>query len=190
VGRLSRPLLSTERLRLEPLTVAHTDLLVGLDSDPEVLRFVFGRALSREEAVTTWMPRRTRPEADARGLGYWVGHDQDEFMGWWCLGLDDEDPGAAELGYRLRRTAWGRGYATDGARALVDHAFGTVGLDRVWATTMTVNEGSRRVLTKVGLRHVRTETPGPQDPDRAVAGWEQGVAVFELTREEWASSAS
>ncbi|WP_193614330.1 GNAT family N-acetyltransferase [Nocardioides lijunqiniae] len=190
MGRLSRPVLVTERLRLEPLTHAHTDLLVELDSDPDVLRFVFGRALTREEVVTTWMPRRTRPGADARGLGYWVGHAGDEFLGWWCLGLDDEDPTAAELGYRLRRTAWGRGYATEGARALVAHAFGTVGLDRVWATTMVANDGSRRVLEKAGLHHVRTETPGPDDPDRAVDGWEQGVAVLELTRTRWASSRS
>jgi len=179
VGRLSRPVLTTERLRLEPLTVAHTELLVELDSDPQVLRFIFGRALSREEVVETWMPRRVRPDADARGLGYWVGYAGDEWLGWWCLSLDDEDPGAAELGYRLRRTAWGRGYASEGARALLTHAFETVGLHRVWATTMAVNTGSRRVLEAVGLTLDRVEVRTWDDP---VPGWEQGEAYYSVSR--------
>ena len=179
MGRLSRPVLTTERLRLEPLTVAHTELLVELDSDPQVLRFIFGRALSREEVVETWMPRRVRPDADARGLGYWVGYAGDEWLGWWCLSLDDEDPGAAELGYRLRRTAWGRGYASEGARALLTHAFETVGLHRVWATTMAVNTGSRRVLEAVGLTLDRVEVRTWDDP---VPGWEQGEAYYSVSR--------
>lgn len=164
-GSLSRPVLHTERLRLEPLTHEHTELLVELDSDPEVLRYIFGRALSRDEVVDTYLPRRTRADADARGLGYWAGYADDEFLGWWCLGVDDQDAhaalrdgsslassGTAELGYRLHRSAWGRGYATEGCRALLAHAFDTVGLQRVWATTAVANTGSQRILEKVGLR--------------------------------------
>jgi RimJ/RimL family protein N-acetyltransferase len=168
-----RPRLPTPRLRLEPLTLEHTELLVDLDSDPEVLRHVFGRALSRDEVVEEWMPRRTRPEADARGLGYWVGFVDDTFLGWWCLGLDP-DPSTAELGYRLRRTAWGQGYATDGSLALLTHGFNTVGLARIWAETRTANTGSRAVLAKCGLHHVRTT--------------EQDELRYEITREEWATT--
>jgi len=187
VGRLSRPVLTTERLRLEPLTNDHTELLVELDSDPEVLRFVFGRALTRAEVVEDWMPRRTRPDADARGLGYWSGFTRTpmpRFLGWWSLAVDDADPAAAELGYRLRRDAWGLGYATEGARALLSHAFGTVGLGRVWAETMAVNTGSRRVLEKCGLRHVLTEVREWDDP---LPGAELGEVVYAVTRGEWAA---
>lgn len=60
------------------------------------------------------------------------------------------------LGYRGRRSAWGMGYATEGARALVHYAFAEVGADEVRAITMTVNRGSRRVLEKLDFRHVRT----------------------------------
>ncbi|WP_340536972.1 GNAT family N-acetyltransferase [Nocardioides sp. GXZ039] len=179
MGELSRPTLTTERIVLEPLTVAHTDLLVELDSDPEVLRHIFGRALSREEVVERWMPKRTRPDADARGLGYWVGHHDDRFLGWWCLGVDDADPTTAELGYRLRRDAWGAGYATEGSRALLTHAFETVGLDSVWAETMAVNTGSRGVMSKLGLQHVATEVREWDDP---LPGWEQGEVRYEITR--------
>jgi RimJ/RimL family protein N-acetyltransferase len=170
-----RPQLETSRLRLEPLTVEHTDLLVELDSDPEVLRHVFGRALSRSEVVGHWMPRRTRPEADARGLGWWVGHQDGVFVGWWCLGLD-EDPTTAELGYRLPRSAWGRGLATEGSRAMLDHGFETVGLDSVWAETRDTNLGSQRVLAKSGLRLVSTS--------------QDGVLRYAVTRPQWAWLAS
>lgn len=180
---MPRPTLTTQRLRLEPLTVAHTEPLVELDSDPEVLRFIFGRALSRREVIETWMPRRTRPDADARGIGYWVGFADPGFLGWWSLAVDDGDESAAELGYRLRRDAWGRGYGTEGARALITYAFETVGLDRVWAETMAVNTGSRHVLEKCGLRELRTEVREWDDP---LPGAELGEVVYEITRSEWA----
>ncbi|WP_245155064.1 GNAT family N-acetyltransferase [Nocardioides sp. 1609] len=184
MGRLTRPRLRTARIELEPLTLEHTDLLVELDSDPEVLRHVWGRALSREEVVDTWMARRTRPDADARGLGYWVGHDGGRFLGWWCLGIDD-DPTTAELGYRLRREAWNQGYATEGSRALLAHAFDTVGLSTVWAETMAVNAGSRRVLEKLGLAHVGTEVRRWDDP---LPGWEQGEVRHEIRADDWRAS--
>ena len=177
-----RPRLTTDRLSLEPLTEAHTDLLVELDSDPEVLRFIFGRALTRDEVVTDHLPRRLRPDGPPRGMGYWAGFEDDAFVGWWTLAVDDSDPDTAELGYRLRRDAWGRGLATEGSRALLDHAFRTLGLPRVWGVTMAVNEGSRRVMSRLGLHHVRTEVQQWDDP---LPGWDEGEVFYEVTREEW-----
>lgn len=174
---MSKPTLLTQRIRLEPLTDAHADVLVELDSDPEVLRHIFGRALSREEVLRDRMPHRTRVDADRRGLGYWVGYADEEWLGWWCLAVDDADERAAELGYRLRRTAWGCGYATEGARALLDHAFGTVGLTRIWAETRTANTGSRRVLEKLGLTEERTDARSC-DP---LPEWERSEVVYAVT---------
>ncbi|MCW2812843.1 MAG: N-acetyltransferase [Nocardioides sp.] len=182
MGRLTRPVLSTERLRLEPLTDEHTELLVELDSDPEVMRFLLGRASTREESLA-WMPRRARPEADARGIGYWVGHDAaGSFLGWWCLAVDDDDPDTAELGYRLSRAAWGHGYATEGSRALLSHAFETLALPSVWAETMVVNTGSRAVMEKLGLRHVLTEV---RSWDAPLPGWEQGEVRYVIDLAGW-----
>jgi Acetyltransferase (GNAT) domain len=78
---------------------------------------------------------------------------------------------------------WGRGYATEGSRALIDLAFGTPALavGRVFATTMAVNAGSRRVMEKAGLRFVRLFH---QDwPDR-IEG-DHGDVEYALTRAEW-----
>jgi RimJ/RimL family protein N-acetyltransferase len=172
---MTRPTLATDRLRLEPLAEEHAELLVELDSDPEVLRHIFGRALSREESLAA-LSLRMDPDSDEQGFGLWVGFEGCEagpsFAGWWCL-LLDADPTTAELGYRLPQSAWGRGLATEGSRAMLDHAFGGLGLASVWAQTRDTNLESRRVLAKCGLRHV---------------GWlEPTVLRYELTREEWSS---
>jgi RimJ/RimL family protein N-acetyltransferase len=185
-GAVTRPTLSTPRLRLDPLTNAHTELMVELDSDPEVLRFIFGRALTRTEVVDTWMPRRTRADADTRGIGYWAGLETasgaDTFAGWWSLAVVDDEPDTAELGYRLHRDAWGLGLATEGARALLAHAFDTVGLARVVADTMAVNTGSRAVLEKLGLRHVATRHVHWDDP---LPGTEHGEVDYAIDAADW-----
>ena len=74
---------------------------------------------------------------------------------------------------------WGRGLATEGARALVRLAFEEFGTERVFAETMTVNAGSRRVLEKAGLRHVRTFDPGYAE---VIPGSEHGEVEYALDR--------
>ena len=88
----------------------------------------------------------------------------------------------AALGYRLRRSAWGRGYATEGARALVRRAFLELGADEVVATTMAVNVGSRAVLEKAGLRYARTVHLSWDDP---LPGNEHGDVEYRLRRDDW-----
>ncbi len=94
----------------------------------------------------------------------------------------DPDPAGAELGYRLRRDAWGHGYATEGSRALIAKGFGELGLSRIWAQTMAVNTRSRRVLEKSGLRYVRTFFMDFDDP---IPGTEKGEVEYAITRSEW-----
>ena len=163
------------------MTEAHLDLLVELDSDPEVLRHIWGRALSREESLRHGA-KRIDPEAEARGIGAWAGYEGATFVGWWTLQRDPRDATTAELGYRLRREAWGRGLATEGSRALLDHAFRTLTLPRVWAGTMAVNTGSRGVMEKLGLHLERTVV---EQWDSPLPGAELGEVYYEITREDW-----
>jgi RimJ/RimL family protein N-acetyltransferase len=107
------------------------------------------------------------------------------FLGWFLFRpprTDDPPPGEIELGYRLHRAAWGRGFATEGSRALVDRGFAELGVERVMATTMAVNAGSRRVMEKVGLRYVRTFAG---EFDAPLPGSEHGEVEYALTRAEW-----
>ena len=163
--------LTSDRLVLVPASAAHLPFLHRLNGDPEVMRHVSGTAGSPAETEVEWS-RRLGPRSDAvRGLGYWVGHVDDEPVGWWGIGVDRADQAAGELGFRLAGDHWRRGLGTEGATAVLHHGFATVGLARVWAGTATANLASRATLSKVGL--ACTAEPAP------------GVLTFEATRDEW-----
>ncbi|EWM67164.1 acetyltransferase, GNAT family [Micromonospora sp. M42] len=176
--------METARLTLRRFTMDDVDRLVALDADPEVMRFLTGGVPTpattfRDDVLPRVLAQYTRHP----GLGRWATLDRftGEFLGWHSL--DPSDDGAeAELGYRLRRAAWGHGLATEGARALVRHAFDTVGVRRVWAQTMAVNDRSRAVMARAGLRYVRTFHLAFDDP---IPGTEHGEVEYELSREDW-----
>jgi RimJ/RimL family protein N-acetyltransferase/2-polyprenyl-3-methyl-5-hydroxy-6-metoxy-1,4-benzoquinol methylase len=169
-----RPTLHTERLALRPLTDADLPDLVALNGDPEVMRYI-GPPMPADE-VAAELPGWVA--GDGR-FGLWAGVVDDAFVGIWFLTADPDDPRAGETGWRLPRSAWGHGYATEGGQALLTYAFETLGLDRVWAETMAVNTRSRRVMERLGMRHLRTDV---RDWDEPIPGWEQGEMVHELTR--------
>src|SRR5262245_43366922 len=123
MGGMAQPTLSTERLRLVPLADEHLELEAELDSDPEVMRYLTGRAATRDE-VEQAHRRRLAAARRVPGLGFWVGFADGAFVGWWILqpphGPDQPQvPGEADLGYRLLRRHWRQGYASEGARELI-----------------------------------------------------------------------
>ena len=105
------------------------------------------------------------------------------FVGWFHFRpAAAADPDEIELGYRLLRSAWGKGYATEGSRALIQKGFAELGVRRVVASTMVVNVASRRVMEKAGLRFVRTfHQPWPD----YIEGQEHGGVEYALLRSEW-----
>jgi RimJ/RimL family protein N-acetyltransferase len=155
---------------------------VALDGDAEVMRYLTGRARARAEAREEGRPMMSRDAGADGRLGYWAGRPEAGFVGWWCLTPAPDDPGDAELGYRLRRDAWGHGNATEGALALQAHGFDTDGLEHVWAQPMAVNRASRAVMGRVGLVFERTWVGEWNEP---LPGWEQGEVAYGLTRQEW-----
>ena len=129
-------------------------------------------------------------DADAVGLGWWIGRRRShgDFLGWWDLSPDKpalEHPLRAQAGWRLARRHWGQGYATEGAAAVIHHGFATVEVGTVWAETMAVNRASRQVMAKLGMRHVRTDHRKWADP---LPGAEQGEVIYEITRSEWTTA--
>jgi RimJ/RimL family protein N-acetyltransferase len=176
--------LATDRLILRRLSPADEDHLVDLDGDPEVMRYLTGgvptpRVTIRDETL----PRLIDEYERHPGRGRWAAQDRDGvFLGWFALAPDAGRPDEAELGYRLRRAAWGHGYATEGCRALVRTAFEDLGLRRVRAETMAVNIRSRRVMERSGLRYVRTFHLDWDDP---IPGTEEGEVEYEALRAEW-----
>ncbi|NMO52308.1 GNAT family N-acetyltransferase [Actinoplanes sp. TBRC 11911] len=206
---MAQPILRTPRLLLIPLADRHFELEVQLDSDPEVLRYIWGRALERDEVLTSHTSRMARA-AQVDGLGYWIAfgarHDaaaperarhgtaapereeDGEFVGLMMLppahGPDQpDDPEVSDLGYRLLRRHWRQGLASEAARELLRHAFETIGQSRVIAQTMAVNRGSRGVMEAIGMRYVRTFHSSWNDP---LPDAELGEVEYEMTRAMWA----
>lgn len=178
--------LTTDRMSFRPLTGADVDDLLGLHTDPEVMRFLGDeRTVTRRSIEYETLPAMTRHHTCLGGPAYVAAEQRTTgvFLGWFELHPGEaDDVSSLELGYRLGRAHWGRGYATEGSQALVHHAFATLSAQRVHAETMAVNSRSRRVMEKAGLRHVRTFFPSWPEP---LPGSEQGEVEYALTREEW-----
>ncbi|GGR54404.1 RimJ/RimL family protein N-acetyltransferase [Nocardioides luteus] len=175
--------LRTERLDLVPLTEEHLPFLVDLNSDPEVVRYLYTRALTAEE--TEKRARGWIREAEATPeQGKWIGFADGEPVALFMLEPPSHptDDDAAELGYRLPRRHWRKGFAKEGSLELLRHAFEDLGLSRVIAQTMAVNEGSRATMTSVGMSFVRAFQEEFEEP---LAGHAEGEVEYEITRETW-----
>ena len=179
--------LETERLILRRFTEADVDNLVDLDADPQVMFYInAGEPTPRSEVEASVLPRFLWYYETFPAWGFFAAIERatGDFIGWFHL-RPDPDHGRSdepELGYRLRRSAWGKGFATEGSQALVDLAFADLGAARVFATTMAVNAASRRVMEKAGLRFVRAFRA---DWPVRIPGDEHGDVEYALTRDEW-----
>lgn len=198
---MAQPILRTARLLLVPLADRHLDLEVRLDSDAEVLRYISGRARSRDEVAVSHARRMALADR-VDGLGYWLAfgsggamrgttpperEDEGEFVGLMMLppahGPDQpDDPTVCDLGYRLVRRYWRQGLASEASRTLLRHAFDSVGQGRVIAQTMAANAGSRGVMEAIGMRYVRTYFPSWEEP---LPDADRGEVEYEITREMW-----
>jgi ribosomal-protein-alanine N-acetyltransferase len=146
------PWLETLRLELRDFVPADFDDLYRLDSDPHVMKYIAdGKPMSRE-AVAKALRRIIRYPSFYPELGIWRASRRDTgaYIGWFCFKYAGKSVDV-EVGYRLLPEAWGRGFATEGARALVDYGFDDLGIDRIIGVTHPGNRASQRVLLKAGL---------------------------------------
>ncbi len=148
--------LQTERLILREFLDEDLDDLMALDNDPEVMLHINeGRPRSREEVQAFLVHCRASCSANP-GFGYWAALELPtrEFIGWFHFRPDRVFPAEMEVGYRLKRTAWGRGIATEGSIALIQKGFTEQGVKSVTGRTMKQNLGSSNVLRKAGLEFI------------------------------------
>jgi RimJ/RimL family protein N-acetyltransferase len=199
----TRTALFTPRLRLVPLSDAHLDNEVELDSDPAVVRFIGnGKPRSREQ-VEELHPARIARGAVVPGLCFWAGFLRSElrsgsnsspggehaepFVGIWILTPprdEGQDPTVfqAELGYRLMRKFWRQGLAKEGTKELLRYEFHDLGLRRIYAETMAVNAASRATMLSVGMKFERRFR---QEFEEMIPGSEEGEVEYSITSEEW-----
>lgn len=147
------PTFVTARLTLKTRTLSDLPACLAMDRDPEVTKFITGpwSDPERHEAFV-----RERIETDfGNGLGYWsvfLRNRPDHFLGWILLIPYDGVGPEIEIGWRFNRDAWGKGFATEAAKPVLEHALHTLSLHRVVADIYPENLGSIQVAMKIGMR--------------------------------------
>ena len=166
--------LTTPRLRLRPFAAADRVAIHAIYADPVVMRHV-GHGPHRSFVDTDTALQAFARMLASRGISFLAVEERatGRLIGDAGLypveGKEDE----VELGYTLARDAWGRGYGTEAAQALVDHARTALSVSRVMATVDPANAASRHVLEKLGMR---------ENGERIAYGRPHAVYVIDLRR--------
>ncbi|MFG2527083.1 GNAT family N-acetyltransferase [Streptomyces sp. NPDC048516] len=146
--------LRTERLLLRAWRPSDLAPWAAMNADPEVRRY-FPEVLTQEQSEASIA--RFQAALDERGWGWWALEVRatGEFIGFTGLDPVDEDMSftGVETGWRLARSAWGHGYATEAARAALSFGFTTLGLPEIVAVTTATNLRSQAVMRRIGMTH-------------------------------------
>jgi RimJ/RimL family protein N-acetyltransferase len=141
----------TERLLLREWHEADRDDWAAMNADPEVMEY-FPSTLDRQQADAAF--DRISGALTERGWGLWAVEHEGRFLGFTGLspvGFEAHFTPATEIGWRLRRDAWGLGFASEAARAVMGFAFDELGLDALVSFTSVGNHRSRAVMERIGL---------------------------------------
>ncbi|PRY61334.1 RimJ/RimL family protein N-acetyltransferase [Knoellia remsis] len=159
------PSLVTERLRLRRWRDSDLEPYAAMNADPEVMRY-FPAPLTRAESDA--MVGRLEAGFDEHGYGLWAVERRDcgAFVGFTGLGTlpaGSPCPGGVEVGWRLARSAWGVGFATEAARASLADGIRRIGMPEVWSWSVASNIASIAVMRRLGMTH-RWDGPNPKVP--------------------------
>ncbi|MFN8242591.1 MAG: GNAT family N-acetyltransferase [Ferruginibacter sp.] len=150
--------LETPRLFLRRFTEADAALLLELNSDPEVLKYVHEAPLETTGQALEVIRNIILPQYK-NNLGRWAIHRKEDqvFLGWSGLKYVAEKD-EIDLGYRLMKKYWGKGYATEAAQACLHYGFEQLHLPLITAHAHTENLASRHVIEKIGMQFARSGT--------------------------------
>ncbi|MED7928319.1 GNAT family N-acetyltransferase [Nonomuraea sp. LP-02] len=159
--------LRTDRLVLRRWRDSDLEPWAAMNADPEV-REHLGDLLTREQSDAS--VSRFQAEFDRRGYGWWAVEVEatGEFIGF--AGLDEVDDHlpftGVEIGWRLARSAWGQGYATEAALAVLAHGFDALELPEILAVTTATNHRSQAVMRRIGMtRDPADDFVDPTEPE-------------------------
>ena len=184
------PELTTARLRLRQLVEDDRDAVVKVFSDPEMSRY-FTVDFSDPATAHAMIDRRLDWKGPA-GQGHWAVEHEGDVIGVAHLRPSGELPGrVAEIGFYVASEYAGRGFASEGTRALVDHGLGALGLPAVWALAHVDHAASRKLLRRLGflevgsgvhygdVHHVLVALPGPHGRPHHIELWVPDLAEAE-----------
>jgi RimJ/RimL family protein N-acetyltransferase len=146
--------LTTRRLTLRQWRPADLEPFAALNADPAVMEFL--PALLTREQSTTFI-EAAAADLERRGFGLWAVEERASGTFTGCVGLSVPSFEAAftpcvEILWRLAAPCWGRGFATEAARACLELGFGPLGLEEVVSFTVPRNTRSRAVMERLGMR--------------------------------------
>ncbi|MEV0969915.1 GNAT family N-acetyltransferase [Microtetraspora glauca] len=144
-------MIETERLVLRRWQEKDREPFAALNADPEVMEY-FPATLTRERSDA--LADRVAAEFDDCGFGLWAVELSGTFIGFTGLSVPRftaHFTPCVEIGWRLARSAWGHGYATEAARAALRHGFGELGLKEIVSFTAKQNMRSQRVMERIGM---------------------------------------
>ena len=157
----------------------------ALNGDPRVMEFM-PKLLSREESDA--MAARIRMLMTIQGFGFWAVEvpgiaDFIGFVGLHRPSFEASFTPCVEIGWRLARAHWGKGYATEAARAALAHGFTALGLNEIVSFTVPANRRSRAVMERLGM----TRNPGEDFDHPALAAGDplRRHVLYRLSRENW-----
>lgn len=161
--------LETERLHIRALQESDLEGMFALDSDPEVHKYLGNKPITEKAEALKYI-KDVNKQYKERGIGRWAVELKEtrDFIGWCGLRLYTDytfnnHTNFYDIGYRLRREFWGKGYATEASRACLEYAWNILQLDKVYGITEKGNEGSHNVLLKIGLAYLEDFYYEPDD---------------------------
>lgn len=174
----------TDRLTFRPVTPNDAQVLTDLNHAPGVMKYLEHTPPPLEYVTTKTIPERIRMAEEYPGYGLWLAYHREsgEFVGRFGLKPNSPNAGDAEIGYRLLPDYWGMGLGSEGTRVLLRYALEDLRANRFVAITMFVNQPSRRLMERIGLKYVRTFHPNFDDP---LPGTEKGEVEYALSRAVW-----
>lgn len=153
------PQLGTERLALRQWTDDDLYPFIAMNEDPEVMEY-FPAPLRAEDSAVMMGRQQALVAAGGPALfaaEVWATREFIGFIGLAVPRFEAHFTPCVEIGWRLKRSAWGQGYATEGALAVLDHGFSTLGLSEIVSFTSVINERSQRVMERIGMHHDPSE---------------------------------
>jgi len=151
------PIISTERLYFREFTLEDAQLLVNLNSDPRVTKYTEKGSITTLEEAIKRLQTDILPQYGNK-LGRWAVFlkTNNEFIGW-CGVKYIEKENIYTLGYRFFPQHWGKGYATEAAKASLEYATNVLGIKNIVAKAMKENTASIRVMKKLGMIYLKDE---------------------------------
>ena len=147
----------TPRLILRRFTEADAPLIFQLNSDPDIVKYVHERVLQSEDEARTIITNIILTQYEKK-LGRWAMFSKagNDFIGW-CGLKHLPEKGEIDLGYRLNKKYWGKGYATESATHTLEYGFNVLQIPLITGKAHTENIASLKILEKIGMKFIGEE---------------------------------